>query len=114
VLEFRLEDRATGLVVARADVWDMEGYWHRWNQPVLGILDLWVREDVRRQGLARFLLSQLLRQLQEQFFTLAEIQTPEDSGAALQLCQGLGFVQVDVGRSYRREQEERDRSPSPG
>jgi ribosomal protein S18 acetylase RimI-like enzyme len=104
LLEFRLDDKTTGQSAARAVVWDMEGYWHRWNQPVLGILDLWVREDVRRRGLARFLLAQLLRQLQEQFFTLAEIQAPADSEAGLKLCQGLGFEQVDVGQSYRREQ----------
>jgi ribosomal protein S18 acetylase RimI-like enzyme len=104
-LEFRLDERATGKVAARLAVWDMEGFWQRWNQPVLGIIELEVREDLRRQGLAKLLLSQVLRQLQEQFFTLAEIQTAEGNEAAVKLFRGLGFAQVDSGRSYRREKD---------
>jgi ribosomal protein S18 acetylase RimI-like enzyme len=103
LLEFRLEDKATGQAAARLAVWDMDGYWQRWNQPVFGIVDLEVREDLRRQGLAKFLLAQVLRKLQEQFFTLAEVQTMERNEAAVKLFQGLGFVQVDTGRTYRRE-----------
>ena len=103
VLVFRLLDKATNRPAAHASVWDMEQFWQRWNQPVLGILDLWVREDLRRQALAKFLLAQMLRQLQEQFFTLAEVQAPEDNVAAGRLLQGLGFVQVDAGCRYRRE-----------
>jgi ribosomal protein S18 acetylase RimI-like enzyme len=69
---------------------------------VLGVIDLWVRDDLRRQGLAKLLLAQVLRQLQEQFFALAEIQAPADNAAAVGLLKGLGFEQVDTGCSYRR------------
>jgi len=67
-----------------------------------GILDLQVRPDVRRRGLARFLFTQMLRYLQEQYFRLIEIQVPDTNQAALDLIRGLGFTQVDVGRTFRR------------
>lgn len=100
--EFRLEDRATGRAVARAGVWDMEAYWQSWNQHVFGITEVEVREDLRRRGLGRLLVSQLLRQLQEQYFNLAETQVPETDEAAVGLFRSLGFEQVDAGRTYRK------------
>jgi ribosomal protein S18 acetylase RimI-like enzyme len=101
-VEFRLEDRVSGQPVARAPVWEMEGYGGRWNAPVAGVTDVQVRSDLRRQGLAKFLLTQLLRGLAEQYFGVVEVQTPEDNPSGLALFQSLGFEQVDAGRVYRR------------
>jgi ribosomal protein S18 acetylase RimI-like enzyme len=101
-LDFKLRETAGGGVVAHAVVYEMEGFSWRWNQPAVGLLDVQVREDLRRQGLARFLLAQLLRYLQDQFFGLAEVHALERDTAALQLFRGLGFEQVDVGHLYRR------------
>jgi ribosomal protein S18 acetylase RimI-like enzyme len=100
MVEFLLVDKTTGDVVARATVWEMDGFSWRWNQPTVGILSVEVREDLRRQGLAKFLFAQLLRYLQEQFFALVEVQVNEANQAALTFCQGLGFQQVDSGRLY--------------
>jgi ribosomal protein S18 acetylase RimI-like enzyme len=102
-VEFRLEDKATGAAVAQLIAWEMEGFSWRWNQPSVGILDLQVHEEVRRQGLAKLLLTQLLRYLQEQYFGVAEVQTLDRNQPAINLYRGLGFEQVDVGRIYRRE-----------
>jgi hypothetical protein len=41
--------------------------------------------------------------VQEQFFTVAEIQAAETNIAAVNLIRGLGFTQVDRGRRFRRE-----------
>jgi ribosomal protein S18 acetylase RimI-like enzyme len=102
LLEFRLEEKATGQVVARASVWEMEGFWRRWNEPVVGVLGIEVREDWRRKGLAKFLLTQLLRQLQEQYFAVAEVHVKEQNKAGVQLLRALGFEQVDAGRMYKK------------
>jgi ribosomal protein S18 acetylase RimI-like enzyme len=101
-VEFLLEDRTTADVVARTVVWEMDGFSWRWNQPSVGILAIEVREGLRRQGLAKFLLAQLLRYLQEQFFGLAEVQANEHNQAAINLYQSLGFRQVDTGFQYRK------------
>ena len=43
-----------------------------------------------------------LRQLQEQFFSVAEIQLDADHPAGPQFLRDLGFEQVDTGQVYRK------------
>jgi ribosomal protein S18 acetylase RimI-like enzyme len=101
-VEFRLEEKKTAQTAARVSYWEMEGFSWRWNYPAAGVMDIQVRADLRRQGLAKFLVSQLLRHLQEQYFGLAEVQTLDQNQAAIALFRSLGFEQVDTGRSYRK------------
>ena len=99
-IEFRLLDALTEQPVARAKVWEMEGFSWRWGVPSVGILDLLVDESLRRQGLAKLLLVNILQYLQDQYFGLIEIQAGADNLAAVSLYKSLGFEQVDVGRCY--------------
>ena len=101
--EYRLVEKLTGQAAARALVWPMEGYQDRWNAPASGVLDLQVRHDVRRQGLGKFLVSQLLRHLKDQYMGIVEVHVPETNQAAVALFRGLGMEQVDIGRTYRRD-----------
>jgi ribosomal protein S18 acetylase RimI-like enzyme len=64
---------------------------------------LQVREDLRRQGIAKFLMSQILRYLQEQYFGIVEIQSMERNQPAVKLIKSCGFEQVDFGRMYKLE-----------
>jgi len=102
MLEFAVEDKTTHEIAGRVSVWEMEGFSHRWNESALGLVDVEVQEGMRRQGLAKYLLSQALRYLRDQYFTLAELQVPESNEAGRRLCQSLGFKQVDTGRMYRK------------
>ncbi|HEX4591118.1 MAG TPA: GNAT family N-acetyltransferase, partial [Gemmataceae bacterium] len=97
-VEFRLEDKQSGMPAARALLWEMEGYSWRWGCPSAGLLDVQVRSDLRRQGLAKYLLTQILRRLQEEYFGIVEVQAPEPNAAALSLLRSLGFEQADAGR----------------
>ncbi|MCS6850520.1 MAG: GNAT family N-acetyltransferase [Gemmataceae bacterium] len=101
-VKFRLEEKGTGQLVAHATAWEMEGFSWRWNLPAVGLVDLWVSENLRRQGLGKFLLANILRYLQEQFFGLTEVQTTETNIAATCLCRSLGFQLVDRGHVYRK------------
>jgi ribosomal protein S18 acetylase RimI-like enzyme len=103
-VEFRLEEKLTGKAVARATAWEMEAFSCTWNQPSVGILEIHVREELRKQGLGKFLLAQLLRYLQDQYFGLCEVQAAEHNQQAARLFQSVGFGQVDVGRFYRKSQ----------
>jgi ribosomal protein S18 acetylase RimI-like enzyme len=105
--EYVLTDRSTGQTAARATLWEMDTYNRPWNQHAVGIVGLEVLPALRRQGLARFLLAQMLRHFHEQFFTLVEAHAPGGDEAAVNLLRGLGFEQVDTGRSYGR------RTPAP-
>lgn len=102
LIEFRLEEKPTGRAAARCRIWEMEGFSWRWQLPAVGIVEVEVREDLRRRGLAKFLVSQILRCLQDQFFGVAEVHVSQNNEAALRLFQGLGFDQVDVGKCYRK------------
>ncbi len=99
-LEFRLEDAVTGQPAARAAVWEMEGFSWRWGLPAVGILDVGVEEGRRRQGLAKYLLASILQYLQEQYFGVVETHAACEDAVAAGLLHGLGFTQVDLGKSY--------------
>jgi ribosomal protein S18 acetylase RimI-like enzyme len=102
--EYTLVDRGTGEVAAQLCLWEMETFLPRWSEHAIGIVELEVVPERRRQGLARFLLLQVLRHLQEQFFSVVEVQARADNEAGLALFRGLGFQQVDSGHSYRKHE----------
>ncbi len=101
--DYRLTEKATGRCAARAALWEMETFSPTWNEHAVGVADLEVLPDMRRKGLGKFLMAQVLRHLHEQFFTVAEVQAPEANVAAVNLIRGLGFMQVDRGVGLRRE-----------
>ena len=100
-VEFRMVDKLAGNIpAARAVVWELEGYGWRWGFPSAGILDIQVRPDLRRQGMAKLMVAQVLRFLQDQFFGICEIQAAADRPDLVGLCRTSGLDQVDVGTSY--------------
>jgi ribosomal protein S18 acetylase RimI-like enzyme len=100
-VEFRLLDKlANNFLAARAVVWELEGYGWRWGYPSAGILDIQVRQDLRRSGLAKLLVSQVLRFLQDQFFGVCELQAPAEFPALVGLCRAATMEEVDVGTTY--------------
>ena len=105
LVEYRIREKASGAEVARARVWEMDTFAHTWGEHAVGLIDLEVPPERRRQGFAKFLLTRIILHLQEQFFSLIEAQTPPDNAAMVGLLQGLGFQQTDVGHTYRRTEE---------
>jgi len=104
--EFRLVDKLTTIPAARCLLWEMHALRNAGN-PIAGLLELQVRPEMRRNGLARFMLSMLMRYLQERYFRTVEIQCEEDNDACIRLLQGLGFENVDVGHSFRKSAGQR-------
>ncbi|MCI0701652.1 MAG: GNAT family N-acetyltransferase [Planctomycetia bacterium] len=102
-VEFRMVDKLTNFIAARAVVWELEGYGWRWGFPAAGILDIQVREDLRRQGLAKLLLSQILRFLQDQFFGICELHAPENQPELVGLCRSATMEHVDTGTTYLKK-----------
>jgi ribosomal protein S18 acetylase RimI-like enzyme len=100
--EFRVIDKMTGTPAGRLVNWDLEGFSASWNRPATGIFDVEIRAHVRRQGLAKFLLANVLKLLQEQFYAVAELQVWGDDPAGIGICKALGFEQVDAGYRYRK------------
>jgi len=103
---FTLLDRADNTYAALATVWEMDGFSFRWNQPAAGVAEWFVRPELRGQGIGKFLMSQVLRRAQEELVEVVEVQIESTNQIALQLCQALGFEQVDTGRLYVKQLSE--------
>jgi len=101
-IEFVVEDREKQELVGRALIWEMEGFSQRWGKPAIGILNFAIREDYHGQGLGKLLMTHVLRQIQDQFFEIAEIQIAEKNLVALSLLRGLGFETVDRGQIFAK------------
>ena len=100
--EFRLDEKSNGQPAARTLYWEMDGFGWRWNTPAAGIMDIQVRNDLRRQGVGKYLLVQLLRYLQEQYFGIAEVVVDDEGDAAIKMFRSIGCQQVDVGWMYHK------------
>ncbi len=99
---FRLLDNRAGYAVGYATFWNLEPLARNWGVQATGLIDLRIDFKHRRQGLATFLLSEALRQLQTHGTALAEIQVSERDIAAIGLIQRLGFEQIDEGIVFRK------------
>jgi ribosomal protein S18 acetylase RimI-like enzyme len=102
VVDFRLENKNTGEVAAWLSVWEMDLFSWRWSQPAVGFVHIEVPPPARRQGLAKYLLTQTLHYLQDQFFGLSEIHISPGDVPTLELFRTLGFEQVDSGQQFRK------------
>ncbi len=100
-VEYRLLEKGQE-PVARAVLWEMETYRRLPEEHAVGVLALEVTPAQRRGGLGKFLSAQILRHLQEQYFTLVEVQVHASNTAALGLAGTLGFQQVDTGHCYEK------------
>ncbi|MGL4421117.1 MAG: GNAT family N-acetyltransferase [Gemmataceae bacterium] len=98
--EFRAVDKLTNMPAARATAWELEGFGWKWNAPSAGIIDVQVRGDLRRMGLAKYLVTHILRFLQDQYFGIAELQVKTLDEAGVKLCKSVGFEPVDSGWTY--------------
>ena len=102
-LQFVLNDKQANTWVARTLVWEMEVFSHRWQRPTVGIFDFEVNPSYHRQGIGRYFLSLVMKYIQEQFFTLVEIQLEDTNAKGLKFLGSLDFEQVDTGLVYVRD-----------
>lgn len=101
-LQFVLNDKSNGAWVARTLVWEMETFSQHWQRPSVGIFDFDVNPTYRRQSVGRYFLSLIMKYIQEQFFTLVEIQLDETNHHGLAFLRSLDFQHVDTGQVFVR------------
>ncbi len=104
-LEIQLVDKQSHSIAATALVWEMDLFSQRWGRPAIGMLGFEVDPKLRRLGIGKFLLSQLLRQVQEQYFEIAEVQLAADNQPAIQFVKSLGFEHIDTGQVFLRQED---------
>ena len=93
----------TGERCASVTYWNIEPLSSSWGLYAMGLSELEVDESCRRQGIATFLVSETLRQIQSQGVSLVEVQMPADNEAAISLYRKLGFREVDYGIVFEKE-----------
>lgn len=98
-----LVPRDGGAPAASVHFWNMETMVGALGVHAVGIVDTQVSGAQRRQGLARYLLGEALRQLHGQGVAVAEVHVADDNAAALTLFRGLGFNQVDSAVLYCKD-----------
>ncbi len=100
--EYRLQEKNSNQVIARTSLWDMSTFTSFWGETCIGLIDLEVKPAYRRQGLAKYLLSQVLRHLRQHPIKSFEVRADLDNQPLLGLLNGLGFLQVESGICFRR------------
>ena len=99
---FRLE-AGHGQVVARATTWDMAGFERLDGRLKVGLVDVDVDLQHRRQGLGRYLIREVIRHHVSRGIHALCVQTRAENEPARELYRGLGFREVDEAVLYRLE-----------
>lgn len=102
---FRLLAKGDRRQLAKATAWDMHHLGRSRGEQTAGLVDVEVAEDVRGQGMGKFLVNEVLQRLREQFVARVEVQTMQRNRAAIGLYESLGFEEVDRGTIYRKDTE---------
>ena len=101
---FHLLTKGASRQCGRCAFWDMSGLVSPGDDYSVGLLGLEIDPDLRRGGLATFLLNEALAHLHSQRVKHVEVQVQRDNAAAVGLVRKLGFQQVDEGVLYVKEE----------
>lgn len=101
-VEYRLQDKQTSAVAGRITLWDMDTFCMHWGESCVGMMDLFVDPTLRRRGMGRFLLLNVLRHLRDRSFQMFEGWADLAEPAGVGLLVGLEFAQCETGTSYRK------------
>lgn len=94
---FSVYDKANQNVCGSVQFWDMQPLASGFGVVARGMRDLNVSEEMRRCGIATFLVGESLRQLMQQGVGLVEAQTRESDQPAIGVFRKLGFEEVGKG-----------------
>ncbi len=100
---FLLVPKRGGPAVAGITVVGLDLYVRKWNARAVGLLDLFVPEEHRRNGYAQTLLLEVCRRLREELVTCVEVHVAENNEAGNDLLKSCGFEAVDRGVVYREK-----------
>lgn len=101
-LHFELVPKSGEAAVASATVVGLDLYIPKWEERVIGLTDVLVREDQRGKGYGQILLLEIARRLQDELITKLEMHIDESNVVACQVAEAVGYAQVDTGIVYQR------------
>lgn len=97
-MRFSLIDRRNDSVRGSVSYWDMEPIANSWGVTAMGMYNLNVDDEARREGLATFLVGESVRHLASQSIGMIEAQTTSTNDPTCGLLDKLGFERFAVGQ----------------
>lgn len=97
IFGFWLVDKKTQEEKGRVSFWEIQPLSTEWGTRTMGLCDLRIDEQHRRQGLATFLLGEAFRQLATQAVSIVELQFLEGDQPMDGLSKKLGFEKIHGG-----------------
>ena len=101
-LQFQLNERGSGDTVATGHILGLDIYIPKWGVRAVGIRDIFVPEEGRRQGYAFSLVMEMCRQLRGQSIRVVEAQVDSENAAAMDLFTAARFEIVENLVTFRR------------
>ena len=101
-LRFVLVSKGGGQPLAGVTVVGLDLYLPKWQERVIGLLDLTVSDENRRKGYAQTLLAEVAKRLRDELVNRLEARVSESNAVALRTFESAGFSRVDTGVVFRK------------
>lgn len=101
-LLFLLVPKGNGTPIASVTVVGLDLYLQKWGERAVGLLDLQVNEDERKQGYGQAILVEVCRRLKSELVTRIEAHALKQDVASIRVLESAGFQHVDTGAVYER------------
>jgi ribosomal protein S18 acetylase RimI-like enzyme len=101
-LHFELVPKSGEAALASATVVGLDLYIPKWEERVIGLTDVFVKEEERGKGYGQALLLEIARRLQDELITKLELHIEESNVVAWHVAEAVGYTQVDTGIVYQR------------
>ncbi len=105
-LRFQLITKDDKTPLAAVTILGLDLFYPRWRERVIGLIDLTVPEEHRRQGYGQALLLEIAKRLREELVDRLEAHISLSNEPAQEVFKSAGFNQVDQGTVYRKKQAE--------
>jgi GNAT superfamily N-acetyltransferase len=101
-VDFVLSPKANGPPVAEAKFWSIEPLATSWGVHAMGLVSMEVFAKANECAVATHFIGEIFRQFQGFGITLAEFQLHTDEVLAIEVCQRLGFDEIDQGLLFQK------------
>lgn len=101
-LKFELRERHNEQLVASAQIVGLDVYIPKWGVRAVGLRDVLVPKEQRRQGYGLSLVLEICRRLREQSVQMIEAHVDAQNSAGFELLQQACFSQVEELVAYRK------------
>ncbi|MBD3676445.1 MAG: GNAT family N-acetyltransferase [Planctomycetaceae bacterium] len=105
-IRFLLQPKNGESPVGGVTIIGLDFYLPKWNRRVVGMTDVFVVDDYRRQSVGQTLIMEVCKRLKEELITGAEAHARAVDEPGNRLLKSVGFYQVDTGIVFHRDVEQ--------